>query len=138
LNAVDGPAHPQSPHAAWRRLVLTHAWLAVSMVVWRVIEGMPRTASVAGGEFAASPTGRALALVTILGGVTALVVLIGQTFRLRRDARALVLFAALIGALWSRKTYDVFDVTWLALVAIAAALAFSTGFSADRAPSAPR
>jgi hypothetical protein len=57
--------------------------------------------------------------------------LIGQTFRLRRDVRALVLFAALLGALWSRTRFDVFDVTWLALVVVALALVLSHQPHAD-------
>lgn len=91
------------------------------MVAWRVIEGMPRTASVAGGAFAASFAGRVLGLVTVLGGIAALVVILVMTYRLRRDARAIVLFAALVGALWKRGAIDVFDVTWLALVVVALA-----------------
>jgi hypothetical protein len=110
---------------SWRRLALAHAWLAVSMVTWRVIEGMPSTAAVRGGTFAASPAGRALAVVAVTGGIIALLVLIRQTFRLRRDVRALALFAALIGALWSRTRFDAFDVTWLALVTLAVALVMS-------------
>jgi hypothetical protein len=106
----------------WRRLVLAHAWLAVSMSLWRVVESMPRTSSVSGGTFAASTSGRALALVTVIGGVVALIVVVVSTFRLRRDPRALALGVALAGALWTRTRFDVFDVTYLAAVAIAAAL----------------
>ena len=106
----------------WRRLVLAHAWLAVSMSIWRAVESMPRLSSLNGGTFAASLGGRALAFVTVLGGVIALVVVTVSTFRMRRDLRALALCLALAGALWSRTRFDVFDVTYLSVVAIAVAL----------------
>lgn len=119
----------------WRRLALAHAWLAVSMVAWRIVEGMPRTSSVTGGTFAASPAGRALALVTVLGGVIALVAVAVTTFRLRRDWRALALALALAGALSSRARFDVFDVTYLAVVAIASALMFGAPRSGHASPT---
>jgi hypothetical protein len=110
-----------------RRLVLAHAWLAVSMSIWRVVESMPRTSSLNGGSFAASPAGRALAFVTVLGGVVAIVVVIVSTFRMRRDLRALALCLALAGALWNRARFDAFDVTYLAVVAVAVVLVLSRG-----------
>ena len=61
-------------------------------------------------------------MVTVLGGVVALVVLLMQTWRLRRDVRALALFLAWIGSIWNRERFDAFDITWLLLVVIAAAL----------------
>lgn len=103
------------------------------MVTWRVIEGMPSTASVTGGTFAASHPGRLLAVITVAGGIIALLVLIRQTFRLRRDVRALVLLAALIGAIWSRTGIDAFDVAWLVLVALAVALVMTVGAARERA-----
>jgi hypothetical protein len=129
---VDEPARSSSLLHAWRRLALAHLWLAVSMVAWRVIEGMPSTAAVTGGTFAASLPGRALAVVTVAGGIVALLVLIRQTFWLRRDVRALALLAALIGALWSRARFDAFDVTWLALVTLAVALVMTAPPSVQR------
>lgn len=120
MSALDTPTIP--PRDPWRPLVLAHAWLAASMSTWRIVEGMPRTSSITGGAFAASPIGRALALVTVLGGVVALIVVAVSTFRLRRDVRALALCLALVGAVWKRTSFDVFDVTYLAVVAIAVAL----------------
>ncbi len=120
MSALDTPTTP--PRDPWRRLVLAHAWLAVSMSIWRIVESMPRLSSLNGGSFAASPVGRALAFVTVLGGVVALVVVILSTFRMRRDLRALALCLALAGALWKRAHFDVFDVTYLSFVAIAIAL----------------
>jgi hypothetical protein len=120
MSALD--TTPTGPSTPWRKLVLAHAWLAVSMSVWRIVEGMPRTSSVTGGTFAASPAGRALALVTVLGGVVALIVVAVSTYRLRRDWRALALFVALGSAVWSRTRFDVFDITYVAVTAIAVAL----------------
>jgi hypothetical protein len=116
----------------WRRLAGAHAFLAASVIAWHVIGGMPRTAAVSGGGFAASPVGRALAMVTVLGGVVALVVVLVTTFRLRRDLLALVLFAGLIGALWDRAAFDAFDVTWLSLVAVATAIVSTSAHGHDR------
>jgi hypothetical protein len=127
VSALQSPT--TSARDPWRRLVLAHAWLAVSMSIWRVVEGMPRTSSLNGGSFAASPVGRALTFVTVLGGVIALVVVIVGTFRMRRDLRALTLGLALVGALWNRARFDAFDVTYLAVVAIALALVFTGNWS---------
>jgi hypothetical protein len=120
MSALDSPT--PSARDPWRRLVLAHAWLAASMGIWRVVESMPRTSSLNGGAFAASPVGRALAFVTVLGGVIALVVVIVSTFRMRRDLRALALGLAFAGALWKREQFDAFDVMYLPVVAIAVAL----------------
>jgi hypothetical protein len=120
MSALEPSTPP--PREPWRALVLAHVWLAVSMCVGRVIGSMPRTASIAGGTFATSPAGRALAVVTVLGGIVALVVVIVATYRLRRDVRALAMCAALAGALWSRKRFDAFDITYVCVVAIATAL----------------
>jgi hypothetical protein len=120
MSPLDSPTTPARD--PWRRLVLAHGWLAVSMSTWRVVESMPRTSSLNGGTLAASPIGRALAFVTVLGGVIALVIVIVSTFRMRRDLRALALCLALAGALWTRARFDVFDVTYLTVVAGAAAL----------------
>ena len=125
MNAVDVQAASPAPRSAWRRLALAHAWLAGSMVVWRVIEGMPRTSSITSGTFAASPAGRALAMITVLGAVVALPAVLALTWRLRRDVRSLALLVALIGALWQRTRVDALDISYLAFVVVAVSLVTS-------------
>jgi hypothetical protein len=108
-----------------RALVACHVVLAVLMSAWRAIESTPLTSSVSGGRFAESTLGRALALVSILAGVAVLLAIVIQTFRARRDWRALVLFAALGAALVMPGRIDVFDLVYVALVAIAATYAWT-------------
>lgn len=109
-----------------RPVVRNHLVIVVALVTWRGIENTPGLASVTGGTFAASTAGRALALIAVLASVVALLAIVISTLRARRDARAWLLFAALAAALLQRRTIDVFDIVYVALVAIAAALVFTT------------
>lgn len=105
-----------------RPVVLNHLVLAISLVTWRAIENSPTTAAATGGTFAASVPGRALAIAAVLGSVIAIGGVAITTWRTRRDARAWILCAALAAALAARRTIDVFDIVYVALVSIAAAL----------------
>lgn len=105
-------------------LVASHVVLATLMCAWRAIESTPGTASVTGGAFASSPVGRVFGFASVLLGVLALVGVLVRTFLERRDWRALVLAASLVSALASRKTVDVFDLVYVAFVAIVTTLVF--------------
>lgn len=107
-------------------LVWSHLALAGLMSAWRVIESTPGLSSLTNGPFAGSPIGRGAAVLSVLACVAAVVCVLVGTFRERRDARALVLFVALGAALWTRQTIDVFDLVYVALVAIVATWTFAS------------
>lgn len=107
------------------RLVLSHAVVAASFVTWRVIESSPATSAVRGSEFVTTPLGRGAALVLVLASALCSVGILIQTIRLRRQVVAWVLFATWVGALAQRSQVDALDVTYVLVVALAAAGAFA-------------
>lgn len=100
------------------QLLGAHLLLAAGWVGWRILEGTPSLASAWGGEFAASPPGRALALLTLLASVLALFVVLVRTAQMWRSPLAAGLFVALAAAIPARSGVDVFDLVYAGLVAI--------------------
>ncbi len=97
-----------------------HVVLALGWIAWRILESTPALASAWGGTFAASVPGRALALATLLASVLALGVVLVRTAQRWRDPRAAGLLVALGAAVPARSGIDVFDLTYVGLVALIA------------------
>ena len=95
-----------------------HLFLGTSMALWRVLAATPRVAATQGGEFETSLVGRALATATVTGGVLLIAIVTWLSFLPRRELKTSALWALLVlSILWRRET-DVFDLVYLALVAI--------------------
>jgi uncharacterized membrane protein len=86
-----------------------------------------------GSSFAASSLGRAIALLAMVAGIPALVVVLLSTARERRDPKVLLLLALLACALLWRRGPDAFDV----LYAVAALALGARWFAGGRRSDAP-
>jgi len=109
-----------------------HAVLAAGWIGWRILESTPALASAWGGSFASSVPGRALALVTLLAAVLALGVVLLRSAQRWRDPRAALLLVALGAAVPARAGVDVFDLTYVGLVAMLAVAWFDGRWRARR------
>ena len=98
------------------RLAVLHLVTWSLSVAWRMLEATPRTSTSAGGTFASSSLGRALAMGSIFVGVAALVAILVTTFRLRRRVAVWVLVVAMAASLGRRGAPDAFDVAYLVLI----------------------
>lgn len=103
------------------RLAGLHVVLWAVRIAWGLIESTPRTAAALGGGFEASLAGRALAMITVLGGVAVAVAIVVTTFRSRRRPSAIVLLAVLVASIARRGAPDAFDVAYLVVVPAVAA-----------------
>lgn len=109
-----------------RRLVLLHVALAAGFVLWRVLENTPATNTALGSTASITPFGRALTILAIAGAFASAIAILVYTLRSRREWPACGLLIALCAALVQRGFVDAFDIVYLMLVAIAAALSFAT------------
>ena len=98
------------------RLAVLHLVAWSLSVAWRMLEATPRTSTSAGGTFASSSAGRALAMGSVFVGVAALVAILVTTFRLRRRVAVWVLVVAMAASLGRRGAPDAFDVAYLVLI----------------------
>ncbi len=74
-------------------------------------------------SFASSTAGRTLALLAMLLGIGAIVVVVVGTILERRNARILLLLALLLGAFWSRTGPDLADLAY-SIVAVTLSVAW--------------
>jgi len=103
---------------ALNRIFGAHLTLLGLWTAWRILENSPSTASVWGGTFASSTVGRAMALITTLGGVALLATVVLKSLPRWRDLRVSGLLAALIAALVRPVGTDVFDILYVGLVVL--------------------
>lgn len=101
-----------------------HVVLALLLCAWRMLRTTPGIAVWSGGELAESPAGRLLALASVILGVVALVAVALLSIREWRDPKVLALLVLLALSASMRKTIDVFDIVYVAAVAILAVIWF--------------
>lgn len=134
------PAPPMAPlptsRDELRRAIVRGNWLhgahlalCANFVLWRVLENSPVLASGEGATWSSTPLGRALAFVSALAGVGALIAVSVATLRTQQRVRAWLWFAALVAALGWRAHIDVFD-----LVYVGASLVLATYWYREERP----
>jgi hypothetical protein len=97
-----------------------HVCLCATMVLWRVLETTPGIASAQGGRFTQEPLGIALAMISLWACAVSALAAAVLTLASWRDPKLwLLLLFMVLSMLW-RQSIDVFDVTYVALVAILA------------------
>ena len=128
------PKEPLSPVARRDRAYAGHVCLCASMLVWRTIEATPSLASTQNGSWPSSPLGVAATMILICLGVASLVAAVAFTFLALEDPRLWMLFALMsLSMLW-RREIDVFDISYVALVAVLSVWWFNAGrFRAEAA-----
>jgi hypothetical protein len=104
-----------------------HLALVLVLGLGRLLRAIEDAGASSESSFAASSTGRALALLAMVAGIPALVVVLLSTARERRDPKALLLLALLACALFSRSGPDAFDVVYAVAAAALAAHWFARG-----------
>jgi hypothetical protein len=109
------------------RVYAAHVFLCVCMLAWRMLEATPGVASTQNGSFAGSTLGLALTMSTVWLGVLSLVAITAWTVATRNDKRLWILLVLMsLSMLW-RRDIDVFDITYVASVAILSAWWFNAG-----------
>ena len=90
------------------------------MIVWRVLETTPGIASAQGGRFTQHPLGIAFAMVSLWACALSALAAAALTMASWRDPKVCVLLVFMVLSMSWRQSIDVFDVTYVALVAILA------------------
>ena len=116
-----------------------HALLAFTMIAWHVLENTPGVSSEHGGSFDTSTAGRAVALASILAGLSALAAVVVLSLRHWRDAQITALLVLLALSMSMRASIDVFDLVYLAATAILSVVwfTFERRSAASRATPTP-
>lgn len=94
------------------------------MALWRVLESTPGISASQGGGFASSTWGYALAMISVIGGVIAVVMVAWLTLAQWREVQTTALFVSLALAAGRRHDIDVFDLVYLGLAAVLGVLWF--------------
>jgi hypothetical protein len=97
-----------------------HVCLCAAMVGWRVLETTPATASAQGGGFTQHPFGIALAMISLWLCAASALSAVALTIASWRDPKVCLLAVFMALSMSRRQSIDVFDVTYVALVAILA------------------
>jgi hypothetical protein len=92
-----------------------HLVLALSLCFWRGFESLPGWSTADGGSFTGSSTGRLLGLATLSACLLGALVIVAQSLRRWRDPRVCLLALALVLALASRQSLDLFDFVYAGL-----------------------
>ena len=127
--------HKLSPRARRDWAYAAHACLCASMLVWRTVEATPGLSSARNGTFPSSPLGIASTMILLWLGVASLLAVIAFTWMTLDDLRLWILFALMWLSLLWRRDIDVFDVTYVASVAVLAVWWFRAGRCAPRTES---
>jgi hypothetical protein len=97
------------------------------MLLWRTIEATPSLSSTHNGSFPSSPLGVAATMILVALGVASLVAAVAFTFMALEDLRLWILVALMWLSLLWRREIDVFDISYVASVAILCAWWFNAG-----------
>jgi hypothetical protein len=100
------------------RIYAAHVCLCAMMIVWRVLETTPGIASAQGGQFTQHPLGIAFAMISLWACAASALGAAALTVASWRDPKVCVLCVFMVLSMLWRQSIDVFDVTYVALVAI--------------------
>jgi len=104
-----------------------HACLCASMLLWRTIEATPSLSSTHNGSFPSSPLGVSATMILVWLGVASLIAAVGFTCLAVDDLRLWILVALMWLSLLWRREIDVFDISYVASVAILCVWWFNAG-----------